>query len=64
VIDFIRVPGESSEWVMSHVRAGQDLVEQEIAECGFQKTAEIKDLLKENYVVVFEKASGTRPRDR
>jgi len=64
VIDFIRVPGKSSEWVMSHVRASQELVEQEIAECGFKKTAEIKDLLQENYVVVFEKAPRTQPRDQ
>jgi len=64
VIDFIRVPGKSSEWVLSHVRTGQELVEQEIAECDFRKIAEIKDLLQENYVVVFEKAPRTRPRDQ
>jgi ubiquinone/menaquinone biosynthesis C-methylase UbiE len=57
LIDFIRIPGKSSDWVMEHVRAGQELVEKEIFECGFQKTAEIKELLQENYVVVFEKAS-------
>jgi len=60
VIDFMRIPGQSSEWVMSHVRAGQALVEQEIAECGFQKTGEIKDLLQENYFVVFEKLPQPR----
>jgi ubiquinone/menaquinone biosynthesis C-methylase UbiE len=57
LIDFIRIPGESSEWVMGHVRAGQEWVEKEIAECGFRKTAEIKGLLQENYVVVLERAS-------
>ncbi|MBY0512512.1 MAG: methyltransferase domain-containing protein [Gemmataceae bacterium] len=55
VIDFIRTPGKSSDWVLKHVRAGQDVVEKEIAECGFRKVTEVKDLLKENYMVVFEK---------
>ncbi|MBY0588838.1 class I SAM-dependent methyltransferase [bacterium] len=64
LIDFIRVPGKSSEWVMGHVRAGQELVEKEIVECGFHKTSEIKDLLQENYIVVFEKASNSQPRDQ
>jgi ubiquinone/menaquinone biosynthesis C-methylase UbiE len=58
LVDFARVPGKSSEWVMSHVRAGQEIVEQEIADCGFQKTAEVEDLLQENYIVVFEKVPG------
>ncbi len=57
LIDFIRIPGKSSDWVMGHVRAGQELVEKEIFECGFQKTSEIQELLQENYVVMFEKAS-------
>jgi len=55
VIDFIRVPGKSTDWVMSHVRAGQDVVEQEITACGFTKSEKIDDILLENYFVVFEK---------
>lgn len=55
VIDFRRVKGESSDWVMGHVRAGQDVVELEIEEVGFKKKRESKDLLKENYLVVFQK---------
>jgi ubiquinone/menaquinone biosynthesis C-methylase UbiE len=55
VIDFIRMPDTSSDWVLKHVRAGQDVVEKEVAECGFRKVTEVKDLLKENYMVVFEK---------
>lgn len=58
VIDFVRIPGKSSDWVLNHVRAGQDVVEKEIIAAGFQKLEEIKDLLKENYLVVF-----TRPMD-
>lgn len=64
VIDFHRVPGKSSDWTLKHVRAGQDVVEKEIAECGFRKAAEVKDLLKENYMVVFEKADPTAKSDK
>ncbi len=54
VIDFKRIEGESTEWTMSHVRAGQEVFETEIVAAGFRKTDEVKDLLKENYMVVFE----------
>jgi ubiquinone/menaquinone biosynthesis C-methylase UbiE/intracellular sulfur oxidation DsrE/DsrF family protein len=55
VIDFKKVAGESSDWVMSHVRAGQPEVEAEIRSVGFRKAGEVPNLLKENYLVVFEK---------
>lgn len=55
VIDFRRVKGECSDWVMNHVRAGQEVFESEIKEAGFQKIDEDEKLLKENYFVVFEK---------
>jgi ubiquinone/menaquinone biosynthesis C-methylase UbiE len=62
LIDFHRIPGKSSEWVLGHVRAGQDVFEKEILSCGFKKVQEIKDLgLKENYCVVFEKVEGHAP---
>jgi intracellular sulfur oxidation DsrE/DsrF family protein len=57
VIDFHRIPGTSSDWVLNHVRAGQDVVEKEIASCGFKKTDEVKELLKENYFAEFTKAA-------
>jgi len=56
LIDFIRVPGMSSDWVMTHVRAGQDVFEREISECGFTKSENVDHLLKENYLVIFEKS--------
>lgn len=56
VIDFKRIEGESSEWAINHVRAGQEVFEAEIVQAGFQKTDEVMDLLKENYMVVFERA--------
>ncbi len=65
VVDFVRVPGTSSDWVLGHVRAGQDVVEKEVAAAGFEKADEAKDLLRENYLVVFRKADrpagGPRP---
>ena len=55
VIDFERIEGTSSEWTMDHVRAGQEVFEDEIKQAGFKKVAEKKDLLQENYFVIFEK---------
>jgi predicted methyltransferase len=55
IVDFRRVKGESTDWVMNHVRAGQDVVEKEVTEAGFKKVGEQKRILKENYLVVFEK---------
>jgi ubiquinone/menaquinone biosynthesis C-methylase UbiE/intracellular sulfur oxidation DsrE/DsrF family protein len=55
VVDFRRVEGESTPWVLNHVRAGQEVVESEIKECGFRKVGERKGLFKENYFVEFQK---------
>ena len=54
VIDFRRVPGFSSPWVMRHVRAGQDIVVQEIEAGGF-KLVEIQEFLQTNYFLRFTK---------
>ncbi|HQR05326.1 MAG TPA: methyltransferase domain-containing protein [Gemmatales bacterium] len=64
IIDFIRVPGQSREWVLGHVRAGQDVVEQEIIKSGFKKVNEVKSLFKENYFVVFEKAEESKSNSK
>jgi ubiquinone/menaquinone biosynthesis C-methylase UbiE len=55
LVDYQRIAGKSTDWVMNHVRAGQEVVEKEITECGFKRIQEVKDLLKENYLLVFEK---------
>jgi len=57
VVDFHRIPGKSSDWTLNHVRASQEIVEKEIASAGFKKTEEVKDLLKDNYMVVFSKSN-------
>jgi predicted methyltransferase len=55
LIDFHRIPGKSSEWVLGHVRAGQEVFVKEVESAGFKRTGEEK-FLKENYFVRFEKA--------
>jgi predicted methyltransferase len=64
VIDFHRIEGVSSEWVMNHVRAGQDVFRKEIESAGFRAVEEAK-FLKENYYIVFEKVdpSNDKPSD-
>ena len=55
LIDFKRIPGESSDFVMGHVRAGQDVFEAEVTAAGFEKISDVKDVLKENYFVKFRR---------
>jgi len=55
LIDFRRVEGESSDWTMKHVRAGQEVFEAEVLKVGFEKVTENRELLQENYFIVFQK---------
>lgn len=55
LIDFHRIPGESSEWTLNHVRAGQATFEKEIERAGFEKVRELEVGLTENYMVEFIK---------
>lgn len=57
VVDFQRIPGKSRDWILNHVRAGQETVEKEIVSCGFKKVGEEK-MLEENYVMRFEKVKA------
>jgi FkbM family methyltransferase len=57
LIDFHRVEGKSSDWVMGHVRAGQEVFTKEIVEAGFKQAGEEK-FLKENYFVRFERVKA------
>ncbi len=57
IIDFKRIEGTSREWVLNHVRAGQDVVTREIEAAGFELVddgSEI-DYLDENYVIRFRR---------
>jgi acetyl esterase/lipase len=58
LIDFHRIEGKSSEWVLGHVRAGQDVFVKEIEAAGFKQVEEKKDLLVESYFVRFEKVAA------
>jgi len=54
LVEFKRVPGQSSDWILNHVRAGQEVFTAEITAAGFQQIQE-QDILKDNYVVRFRK---------
>jgi ubiquinone/menaquinone biosynthesis C-methylase UbiE len=54
LIDFKRIKGVSSEWIMNHVRAGQEVFTREVREGGFRLVGEER-LLKENYFLRFER---------
>jgi predicted methyltransferase len=54
LIDFRRIQGVSSPWVMSHVRADQEQVTKEVEDAGFELVEDL-GLLRENYVLRFRK---------
>ena len=58
VLDFEKVPGQSSDFVMGHVRAGKETVIEEIESSGFKLVREIDVVgLDENYLLHFRKVS-------
>lgn len=60
VIDFERVEGKSTAWVLDHVRADKKQVIREIESAGFRLAADA-GLLKENFYLRFEKdTTGSR----
>jgi SAM-dependent methyltransferase len=57
LIDFKRIPGESPDWILEHVRAGQEFFRAEIEAAGFVFAEEIQlDGLKNNYMLRFDRA--------
>ena len=61
LIDFRRIKGKSSDWVMGHVRAGQEVFTKEIEDSGF-KQVEDKKFMKESYFVRFEKVDKKKEK--
>lgn len=59
VVDFERIEGQSSEWVLGHVRCGKEVVRREFEESGFElvREANMRPALEENYLVFFRKRS-------
>lgn len=57
VIDFTRIEGVSREWVLNHVRAGEEETTREIVADGFEVIRDVPDAsyLKESYMVRFRK---------
>lgn len=60
LVEFHRKPGQSSEWILGHVRAGKDVFLEEIRLAGF-KVAEEADFMKESYLVRFQKDERLTP---
>ena len=58
VVDFERIPGETPDWVLEHVRAGKAVFRSEIEAAGFVlvREADIAGL-SENYVLQFRRES-------
>ena len=55
IVDFIRIEGVSSDWVLGHVRCGMGAVIDEVQKAGFDFAA-YKDLgMEDQYVIVFTK---------
>lgn len=56
VVEFRRVPGQSPDWLLEHVRADQKQFTQEITKAGFRLVREEEaPFLTENYVLRFRK---------
>lgn len=56
VIDFERIPGESPEWLLEHVRAGREVFREEIETAGFTFANEIRLAHMEgNYILRFRR---------
>ena len=56
VVDFDRIPGRSREWLLTHVRAGKDVVKAEIEEAGFEFVEEVEiEEFEENFLFRFRR---------
>jgi len=60
VIDYERIPGRSSAWVLGHVRAGREAVVAEIEAAGF-KLLRSHQLLRENFFIEFVRLASAVP---
>ena len=56
LIEFHRIPGETPDWLLEHVRAGREVFQAEIESAGFRFVEEIVlPGLDDNYVLRFER---------
>ena len=54
LVDFERIEGKSSDWILNHVRAGKEVFRSEVEASGFAFEKELK-MFSENYFLVFRK---------
>ena len=59
LIDFERIEGVSSDWILGHVRAGKEVVRKEIEEAGFEMVEEV-EIFKQNYFLKFRKKIASK----
>lgn len=59
LVDYSRIEGKTPDWLLKHLRAGQEVFTKEIEAAGF-KAVDRADFLKENYFVRFEKVVQSR----
>ena len=58
VLDFERIPGQTREWLLDHVRAGKEVFQAEIEQAGFELVREVElEELSENYFLEFRVSS-------
>ncbi len=59
VVDFQRILGQSSDWILGHVRAGREVVVEEISSYGFELVEDLTDTigLKKNYMLRFRRSA-------
>ena len=56
LIDFERIPGKSSDWLLGHVRADKQQFKKEVLQSGFRFKEEVKiPGVSENYFLRFER---------
>lgn len=54
IVDFERIPGNTDDWILDHVRAGKEVFRAEIESAGFVFKDEIKiEGLEDNYILRF-----------
>jgi len=58
LVDFERIPGQSRQWVLDHVRCGKEQVVHEVLGAGFELVEEVSVGLSENYFLRFRKVAG------
>ncbi|WP_197440841.1 methyltransferase domain-containing protein [Thalassoglobus neptunius] len=58
LVEFHRNEGESSDWILGHVRAGKEVFVEEIQNAGFEVDSEV-DFLDTSYFMTFRKSEKT-----